>query len=306
MNVIEVILETGSERRKVIRKAVEALGEELFSRCREAWTILIKVNLVDHQIQLASTHIDAVRGLIDVLQIYSPAKIYIGDAAYRGTDAAFRAFGYEHLLKEYNNVELVDLNEDEVEQGYSIRRDGTQNPIRMSRLAKNADLKISLTPMKVHADAGMSLGVMNWTLGTWVVPSRVSATGRVWARWPWLDEEGPEAYHRTIAELYKQSRPDIAVVDGVVAMEGEGPVRGSAVEMGVVLAGFDPVAVDAVATTLAGIDPSQIGYLSLCHDAGLGSIDLTRINVPPMQMAQYTRRFDRPLGFEDRLMWRSS
>lgn len=288
-----------------MRKAVEALGDDLCSRLRDAQRTLVKVNLVDHERQLACTHVDAVRGLLDVLKIYTPGKILIGDAGYRGTVAAWQRFGYENLLREYGQVELVDLNDDDVVDGYTVRRDGSHNPIRRSKLAHEADVTISLAPMKVDSTTGVSLSVQNWTLGTWVVPSRVSATGRVWARWPWLDEEGLMAHHKSIAALYKQLPCDVAIVDGVLAMEGEGPVRGTAVSSEVVLAGMDPLAVDAVGATLMGFDPGQIGYLYFAHEDGLGSIHMSRMNVPPMGMAQATRTFARPLELEGRLkLWR--
>ncbi|MBT4857446.1 DUF362 domain-containing protein [Candidatus Uhrbacteria bacterium] len=303
--MIDVILESGQDRRKLVRKAVDALGDDFFGLVRDAQRILIKVNLVDHERQLACTHVDAVRGLLDVLKIYSPGQILVGDAGYRGTISAWQRFGYENLLREYKQVELVNLNDDEVVDGWTVKRDGTRNPIRRSKLAHEVDLRISLTPMKIDAVTGASLSIQNWTVGTWVTPSRVSATGRVWARWPWLDEEGSTAHHKSIAELYKQLPCDVAIVDGVLAMEGDGPVRGTAVQSGIVLAGMDALAVDAVGATLMGLDPSHIGYLHFSHEEGLGSINMSRINVPPMVMSQSARAFDRPLGFDANMRtWR--
>ena len=303
--MIDVIVESGGERRALVRKAVEALGEDFLAKAREAERILVKVNFVDHERQLACTHVDAVRGLLDVITMYSRATVLIGDAGYRGTAASWQRFGYDNLLREYERVEFVDLNEDDVVDGWTVRRDSERNSIRRSKLAVETDVKISLTPMKVDAMTGVSLSVQNWAIGTWVVPSRVSATGRVWARWPWLDEEGFAAHHKSIAELYKQNPCDVAIVDGTIAMEGEGPVRGTAVNAGIVLAGFDPIAVDATAATLMGFDPSHIGYLHFLHEDGIGSINMSRINVPPMVMAQSTRTFARPLELERRLrLWR--
>ena len=303
--MITVSIETGQERRKLVRKAVEGLGPDLFARFRDAQTILIKVNLVDHACQLACTHVDAVRGVLDVVSVYSPGRVFVGDAGYRGTRSAWQRFGYENLEREYRQVELVDLNDDDHVDCYSIRRDGSRNKIRRSKIAHADDFTISLAPMKVDTTTGVSLSIQNWTLGTWLVPSRVSATGRVWARWPWLDEEGPTAHHKSIAELYKQLPCDLAIVDGVTAMEGEGPVRGTAVQTGVVLAGTDAVAVDSVAATLMGFDPGQIGYLHFAHEEGLGSINMTQINVPPIIMAEVTRTLDRPLALEEKMrLWR--
>jgi uncharacterized protein (DUF362 family) len=57
-------------------------------------------------------------------------------------------------------------------------------------------------------------------------------------------------------------RPQLAIVDGIVGMQGDGPIKGDAVDVGVILAGTDPVAVDSTAARLMGIDPERVGYLS--------------------------------------------
>lgn len=290
-----VKLETGDGRRSTIKRAVSALGDNFIQKCKDSGTIFIKVNLVHHERQLASTHVDAVRGTIDAIREHTGAKIFIGDASYSGTKAGFRNFGYDRLPEEHENVELIDLNDDNWVDGYSIKEDGSKNKIRRSKTATEADLKISLTPLKLDKETGISLTVKNWTIGTWLVPSRISATGRVWARWPWLSEEGEEASASTICELFRDAPCDIGIIDGIIGMEGDGPANGNAVLMNVVLAGFDPVAVDAVGTTLMGIDPGEVLHLLKAQELELGSIDMTRIDVPPMQIHELSKKFNQPL-----------
>src|SRR3989338_11056728 len=99
--MINVALETGENRRQTIKKALVGLGEYFVVKCRDAQSIFVHVNLIDHEIQLACTHVDAVRGLLDVIRERANTPIIIGDAGYRGTKAAFRNFGYEHLEREY-------------------------------------------------------------------------------------------------------------------------------------------------------------------------------------------------------------
>ncbi len=293
--MINVVIEQGENRRQTVRQAIGQLGDEFIERCRNTNRIFIKVNLVDHERYFACTHIDAIRGLLDVIRERSNTPILIGDAGYRGTKAAFRNFGYDHLPNEYPDITLVDLNDDDFINGYTIKSDGSYNPIRRSKIATDPGFKISLSPMKTDSKTGASLTVQNWAIGTWIVPPRISANGQVWAHWPWLDDEGDEAHHKSIAELYNQQKCHLGIVDGIMAMEGDGPVRGTRIDMGVVLAGFDPVAVDATAMTLMGIDPFEIGYIKACHDIGVGVADMSRVNVPPMQMAQLTRKLKRSL-----------
>lgn len=296
-----VLLETDN-RRKGIRDAVHALGSGFVDKVKAARKILVKVNLVHHENQLASTHVDAVRGLLDELRLHTRADIVIGDTSYHGTKAAFRNFGYERIPEEYEHTVLVDMNDDETVQGFSIRGDGSQNPIGRSKIAAESDLRISLTQMKTHRDVGVSLTIKNWTVGTWVVPPRNSAHGKVWARWPWLHEEGVKAHHASIAALYEQLPCHVAIVDGIDAMEGDGPTVGTLLLMGIVLAGEDAVAVDAVGATLMGFDPSDIGYLVYCGEKGIGVADMAKIDVPPLLVDQLRRTFVRPPQLAEKLI----
>lgn len=305
MQLTKVEIVETDNRRKGVRDAVHALGSVFVDRVKSAKKILVKVNLVHHENQLASTHVDAVRGLLDEIRQLTRVDVFVGDASYHGTKAALRNFGYDRLVEEYEHTQLVDLNDDETVPGYTIRRDGTHNVMLRSKLATDADLKISLTQMKTHRDVGVSLSVKNWTVGTWVVPPRNSAHGRVWARWPWLHEEGNKAHHASIAALYAQLPCDVAIVDGVTAMEGDGPTHGAPVAMRVVLAGMDAVAVDAVGATLMGFDPQDIGYLVYCSEQGLGTIDMAKIDAPPLQLDRLRRTFLRPPELAEKLTeWR--
>ncbi|MBI1908232.1 DUF362 domain-containing protein [Candidatus Uhrbacteria bacterium] len=301
MQMAKVVLIQEPNRRKAVREAVHQLGDAWIDKVKSSRRIIVKVNLVHHETQLASTHVDAVRGLLDEIRQHSRVDVFVGDASYHGTKAAFANFGYERLIEEYEHTILVDLNDDDTVLGHSVRADGSLNEIRRSRLASECDLRISLTPMKTHRDAGISLSVKNWTLGTWVVPPRVGTHGRVWARWPWLHNEGMKAFHETVTTLYEELPCHVGIVDGTIAMEGDGPTRGDAVQMGVVLAGLDAVAVDAVGATLMGFDPGEIGYLVKCSERGLGVAEMSRIDAPPLVLEQLRRSFLRPPELAEKL-----
>ncbi len=290
--MVNVQLETGDRRRVMAKAIVEGFGDVFFSKIKRAKTILLKVNLVDHTRPLACTHVDTVRGVIDVIRFYSGAPIFIGDGGFSGTGLAFSLLGYNSLPEVYEKVYLVDLNEDETVSGVIEKNDG-EFEIRRSRLAVEAEVKISVTPMKVDREAGVSLSIKNWAFGTWIVSPRTSARGRVYAHWPWLRDEGQTAYHASIARLYEDLRFDAGIVDGVTAMEGDGPIDGIAVEMYTMLGGLDPVAVDAVGATLMGIDPLEIPYLLRLHEKQLGVADMAKINVPPILLHQMTKQFNR-------------
>ncbi len=85
------------------------------------------------------------------------------------------------------------------------------------------------------------------------------------------------ALSENLVRLGEVLMPDVAVIDAFEAMEGEGPGGGTAVKMGIAVAGTDSIACDAVMTYMMGFDPLSIGYLSLANDRGIGTADLKHI-----------------------------
>jgi uncharacterized protein (DUF362 family) len=100
-----------------------------------------------------------------------------------------------------------------------------------------------------------------------------------------------EVMNHNLVSLARKTRPHIAVVDGFVGMHREGPRHGSPIRLGTIIAGTDAVAVDAVAASVMGFDPRDIGYLLYAHTAGLGVVDLDRIEIVGDPIASVRRRF---------------
>jgi len=81
--------------------------------------------------------------------------------------------------------------------------------------------------------------------------------------------------HKSVFDVCLHKRPDLCVVDASVALSGM-HLSGAPRKLGLILAGFDPVAVDAAGSRLLGHDPRQIEYLRLA-DGVLGDMGNTRI-----------------------------
>jgi uncharacterized protein (DUF362 family) len=94
-----------------------------------------------------------------------------------------------------------------------------------------------------------------------------------------------------IVDLNATIRPHFAIVDGVVAMEGDGPIMGRPRELGCVLMGRDLVSVDATCARIVGLDPAQLPYLK---DAGmfLGHLDRQHIELRGEPFARFATQFD--------------
>jgi uncharacterized protein (DUF362 family) len=95
---------------------------------------------------------------------------------------------------------------------------------------------------------------------------------------------------QNIVDLASVIKPSIAVIDGIIAGEGH-ETSGNPVEMNLVIAGTDPVAVDAISAAVMGIRPEYVKHLSLAEECGLGTCNLERIQVLGEPIERVSRRF---------------
>jgi uncharacterized protein (DUF362 family) len=105
--------------------------------------------------------------------------------------------------------------------------------------------------LKTHHWGGVTLSLKNM-FGT--VPGRIYGWPKNVLHWAGLEE--------SILDVAAAVRPELAIVDGIMGMQGDGPIKGDPVDVGVIIAGMDPVAVDSTAARLMGIDPDRVSYLA--------------------------------------------
>lgn len=94
-----------------------------------------------------------------------------------------------------------------------------------------------------------------------------------------------------LADLNHVLRPALAVMDGTVGLEGDGPKSGWPRVADVVLCSRDPVAIDAVEAMVMGIDPATVGHLATCAARGIGVADPARIDVVGSPLADVRQAF---------------
>jgi hypothetical protein len=88
-------------------------------------------------------------------------------------------------------------------------------------------------------------------------------------------------------------KPTLAIVDGIIGMEGLGPIDGDPLEMDLIIAGDDPVAVDAVTSAVMGFESLEYGCVYAAAKSGIGIADLEKIQVVGRPIAEVRRRFKR-------------
>ena len=280
----KVSLVRGNDCRDNVYKALKNIEDEVLASIGNK-KILIKPNFVSTNRPLAATHVNAVRGILDFLTPHYKKQILVGESTPSGEGAfgGFKNYGYLALEKEYD-VNLVDLNLQPWQYRYVIGKGNRPAPIRIISTFLDPDIYIiSAAKMKTHDRAVTTLSLKNVLLGA---PLSDSKGNDKWLTHT-ADNFSKEAVlHYNMFHLAQEIYPDLGVIDGFEAMEGNGPVGGTPVDARIAMASLDPLAMDTLTTKLMGFDPTQILYLTSMAQAGMGQGDLSKIEVlgtPPEQ-----------------------
>lgn len=191
-------------------------------------------------------------------------RVAEGPGHVRDIERLLELTGLEEHLRPLG-VDFVDLNTDEAMAATLVANLTKLGVLPIAATILRADLVVSMPKMKTHHWAGATLSMKN-LFGT------VPGTEFGWPKNP-LHWAG---IPNSITDLWSTVKPGFAIVDGVVGMEGDGPIRGTAVNHGVVLMGDHLPAVDATAARLMGLLPERIAYLKLARGLG-GVIDALHI-----------------------------
>jgi len=322
-----VALIKGNDRHDNITQALALIedGIDLGDKKR----ILIKPNFVSTRRQLAATHVEAVRAVLDWLRPRYDGPITIGEgAAVSDTFDGYRNFGYLDLAEEYN-VRFVDLNQDQWVPVQVYDRRLRPMAVRVARTTLESDFRISVGPPKTHDAVIVTLSLKNMVVGSLIrgrggglvemlvqlLPDRLTSSALAEKMKSHLSKVNRsdkfalhQGYHGLNLNLYTLAKviaPHLSVIDGFVGMEGSGPSGGDPVDLRVAIASADFLAADTVATRLMGFDPDEIGYLHYCKLGGLGVGDLNDIViVGNATIEECQQRFKPHPTYREQLQWR--
>ena len=273
-------------------EALKLIEDDVKESIKGKRRVLIKPNFVSTSRQLAATHVDAVRAVLDVISKYHSGRIIIGEGpAASRLKSGLINYGYLKLQDEYD-VEFVDLNEDDYVELEAYDSDLKPMKLRMSRTLLESDYRISVALPKTHDCVIVTLSIKNVVVGGLVGGEK----SRI--------HQGYKAINMNIAELAKHVMPNLAVIDGFLGMEGRGPVSGDPVRLKVAAASLYPASLDAVICKVMGFDPLDVGYLYYLDRWGIGVADLNRIRVIGESIEGLARKFRPHPNFKDMLRWR--
>jgi uncharacterized protein (DUF362 family) len=230
--------------------------------------VVLKPNLVEyHRDKVINTNPRVVGAVIELCKREGAREIIVaeGPGHWRNVEFLVAASGLGDVLKEHN-VPFVDLNHDEPVKMPNLGRLTGLEYIYLSKTIATADVVISLPKLKTHHWAGATLSLKN-LFGT--LPGICYGWPKNELHWRGIDN--------SIVDIALTRTPDLAIVDAIVGMEGDGPLNGTAKEMGALVMGTDLLAVDATCCRLMMLNPEQIGYLVLGQARKLGLLKSSEI-----------------------------
>ena len=278
----------------MVRDAVELAGGW---PVKPGDVVLIKPNLVtsmfflwysgkltEEDFQGCFTDARIVRALAVMAKESGAKRIIVGEGPASGDGwAAFMQSGYvamvEDLEKEGVKVELLDFTD----EPYTwVQSKGLANPeYAVPKVVTEATCIISVPALKTHSMTGVTLGLKNVAVGL--------LAGRVYGFFKYgaPHQKIPE----WITDMCSIFKINYTVVDGIWGMEGNGPLNGTPINMDLIVAGADPVAVDSVCTAIMGFDPKNIVHITMAAQNGLGMVDLSQIAVEGEKIASVAKPF---------------
>ncbi|MCC7527426.1 MAG: DUF362 domain-containing protein [Candidatus Melainabacteria bacterium] len=255
-------------------------------------TVLLKPNMVEfHPGSPVTTSPFALKAAFELADYLGAKDIIIGEGPghMRDTEFLLEATGLGKMVRQLG-ARFVDLNLDELEaldvkDGFSGLKQ-----FFLPRTLMNADVVVSVPKMKTHHWVGMTASMKNF-FGA--VPGRKYG-------WPknLLHIRG---IPQCILDLQDLIKPRFALVDAVIAMEGDGPINGTGKEMGFYVLGDDLAAVDATCARTMGFDPNELEYIKIAGQV-VGNVDSDAITVIGLQVDKVKKTFDRPITFKNKAL----
>ena len=259
---------------------------------KEGETVLIKPNLAFQAPPESFSVVDprVIEAVVSYLKENSKAKeVWVGDNPSLGQHVgrarpAFETAGMRAAADRggadrvifFDEEELVDV---EIDGAKLYRRAKIYKPLL------DADRVINLPKMKTHLAGIVTLGVKNWQ---GIIPN-IHPSGE------------QQDVHRLdlgqkCADLLRVRQADLTLVDAVIAMEGQGPHAGTPVEMNLLIAGSQTVAVDAVTAYVMGFETIEVPAIRIAATEGLGVREIDEIEVVGAAIGEVRKFFKRPMN----------
>jgi uncharacterized protein (DUF362 family) len=241
--------------------------------------VVLKPNLVEyHRDKVINTDPRVIDAVIQLCKKEGASEVVVaeGPGHWRNAQYLVKESGLGAVLEKHG-VRFVDLNHDEPVKELNLGRLTGLEYLYLARTVMTADVFISLPKLKTHHWAGATLSLKN-LFGT--LPG-------ICYGWP-KNELHWRGIPNSIVDIALTRTPHLAIVDGIVGMEGDGPLNGTPKECGALVMGIDLVAVDATCCRLMKLAPERLHTLVLGALKRLGRLkeaDIPQLGEPVEALA---------------------
>lgn len=277
------------------KRVLELIKNEIYEKVGGRERFLIKPNFVSTYTYLSATPRETVEAILEFIHNnFNVSEIIIAESPAIGSAwNGFKNYGYYELKKRFGDIELADLDDYDYKEIELVDEYGKTFRVPISSiLLDNRYVRISPCRAKTHDTVIVTLSIKNIVVGS----IRRGYKSRI--------HRGYYTINYAIAKLATYIMSDLGVVDGVEAMEGNGPVAGDPKRWGVVFASINPVNLDIAVSYGMGFDPHDIGYLYLLANWGYGELDVSKIRVVGESLESIRTKFKPHSTYRDQLSWK--
>lgn len=282
MTRVSVAIVKGKNPMKITKKALEFIRANELIQPKDK--VLIKPNYVAAKYPSTGVTTDScvVESIIEFVKDCGVKEIVVGEGGSGNTDRAFDIVGIRGVVTR-QKVQLVNLNRNSrinirIPSPLALREVG------VAETALNCTCIINVPTLKVHHMALVTLCMKN-LMGI-ILPKSIMHDH--------INEKIVD-----LASLFND-RVKINIVDGIIGAELD-EVHGSPIEMNLIVAGRDMVAVDSVATAIMGINPNKVRYLQLAEKRGLGVSNINKIEILGESIEDVKRKFKQTYTYQGHL-----
>jgi len=229
--------------------------------------VLLKPNFIaprSHHQGPTQTHPEVILAVARLLKDFGTRPFVADSPAWGNAAACARALGLTEPLAKLG-VPIRELDEPR-----TCRLGPGKPRVKLSAFALEADVVINLPKFKAHQQLVMTFAVKN-LFGT--------VCGKRKAMWHFKKGDDVTEFCTLLIDIYRHVGPALTMIDGIVAMEGQGPIRGPNKPLGWLIAGADAIACESVCCQLIDVAPEQIPIIRTAREIGFGCADLERIEI---------------------------
>jgi len=274
----------GKDVRQATYDALKPLKETV-ERDIQGKLVVIKPNMQNHPEHLHEmTDINQIRGILDFLKLVYDRQVIISSGTATlciSMDSIYAEVGYLSLEQEYN-CKLIDHNDMPTTTAWILAGYQRPQPINLISLYLNPNVYvISACRLKTSGGVLVTLSIKNIAMGSPKSHYRFNTSKGTDRPPAGLNEKskmhggigskkGRELSYNIFTVAQLGAHADLAVLDGVVGADGNGPWNADPIKHGVVIASNDPVAADRLGSALMGVDYNNLVYIQWCAQAGIG------------------------------------